>query len=727
MNQKKATPKNEVAINTKPNNNTNKRFTVFNSHKATTAEKHISWNELLELLKNPSIGKKDNSKLIVPFISEGKTKEHSEKADHFAIVLDHDHDNRSMEEVISLYEPYGVAMCAYSTSSHLQTDERHPVPEKRWKVVTPLSSASSADQIQPISEGLAILFGSDAAQARKQQGFYAPNKLSEFAPYEYFEDCLNPLLDINDFEHPLIKDALTALESKRIEEAQTAPPKRLYNSSMDNSIFEKTAQAYSIESLLIEYGYKQRGKAWLAPSSESGKAGVYLFVDDNGKQRVFSHHGSRDPLSSLNHNGKSLDCFDVICALKYSGDTNEAIKHLVEELDSDGQKDRQKAFAQEKAQKETNKALGITFDDRQEPTEKTKFDFKAFSLNGKSKEMRLQMLDDKFVLGQMAIFGQATAYYAKPNSGKTLLTICLLIEAIKKGEIKADDVFYINADDNYKGLVTKLEIAEKYGFNMLAPSFNGFEASKFMDYLSQLILTDDAKGKVLILDTLKKFTNIMDKKVASDFGVYMRSFVSKGGTIIMLAHTNKHRDDEGKVVFSGTSDIVDDVDCAYTIDVSENGNQETKTIIFENIKSRGDVAKEAVYSYLCKASNYQELIDSVKGVSDEDAEEAKRQKVINDKLGANSDGIEAIIEAIETGFTLKTELIETAYKSSGISKKKIAKILKEHTGRIYLEGHRWKEIKGEKNTKQYEILFPISPSVFSPSVKSYKEARDGAE
>ena len=179
------------------------------------------------------------------------------------------------------------------------------------------------------------------------------------------------------------------------------------------------------------------------------------------------------------------------------------------------------------------------------------------------------------------VFGQATAYYAKPNSGKTLLTICLLIEAMKKGEIKADDVFYINADDNYKGLVTKLEIAEKYGFNMLAPSFNGFEASKFMDYLSQLILTDDAKGKVLILDTLKKFTNIMDKKVASDFGVYMRSFVSKGGTIIMLAHTNKHRDDEGKVVFSGTSDIVDDVDCAYTIDVSENGNQETKTIIFE--------------------------------------------------------------------------------------------------------------------------------------------------
>ena len=33
----------------------------------------------------------------------------------------------------------------------------------------------------------------------------------------------------------------------------------------------------------------------------------------------------------------------------------------------------------------------------------------------------------------------------------------------------------------------------------------------------------------------------------------------------MLAHTNKNRDSAGKVVFGGTSDIVDDVDCAFTL------------------------------------------------------------------------------------------------------------------------------------------------------------------
>ena len=57
----------------------------------------------------------------------------------------------------------------------------------------------------------------------------------------------------------------------------------------------------------------------------------------------------------------------------------------------------------------------------------------------------------------------------------------------------------------------------------------------------------------------------MDKKLSSKFGRMMREFVSKGGTIIMLAHTNKNRYSNGKVIFSGTSDIVDDVDVVLLV------------------------------------------------------------------------------------------------------------------------------------------------------------------
>ena len=107
-----------------------------------------------------------------------------------------------------------------------------------------------------------------------------------------------------------------------------------------------------------------------------------------------------------------------------------------------------------------------------------------FSLNGASKEMRLKMLDDKFILGRVAIYGQMTVIYAKPNAGKTLLTTWLLGEAIKRGDIKPHDIFYINADDTHKGLTEKTEIAERYGFLMIVPGYAGHEYGWCIDRVS---------------------------------------------------------------------------------------------------------------------------------------------------------------------------------------------------------------------------------------------------
>ena len=83
-----------------------------------------------------------------------------------------------------------------------------------------------------------------------------------------------------------------------------------------------------------------------------------------------------------------------------------------------------------------------------------------FILNGESEAMQAKMLKDKYILGHMAILGQFTVFYAKPNAGKTLLIIWMLIEAIKNGNIDAEDVYYVNADDHHKGITHKLSLAE---------------------------------------------------------------------------------------------------------------------------------------------------------------------------------------------------------------------------------------------------------------------------
>jgi hypothetical protein len=65
----------------------------------------------------------------------------------------------------------------------------------------------------------------------------------------------------------------------------------------------------------------------------------------------------------------------------------------------------------------------------------------------------------------------------------------------------------------------------------------------------------------------------------------------------MLAHVNKHRDADQKLQYSGTSDVVDDCDCAYMLDEIAVTTDGMKTVKFENIKSRGDVASTATYRY----------------------------------------------------------------------------------------------------------------------------------
>jgi len=42
----------------------------------------------------------------------------------------------------------------------------------------------------------------------------------------------------------------------------------------------------------------------------------------------------------------------------------------------------------------------------------------SFSLRGRSAEMKSKMLADRYVLDQIAILGQATTIYAKPNTAK---------------------------------------------------------------------------------------------------------------------------------------------------------------------------------------------------------------------------------------------------------------------------------------------------------------------
>lgn len=349
-------------------------------------------------------------------------------------------------------------------------------------------------------------------------------------------------------------------------------------------------------------------------------------------------------------------------------------------------------------------AVAFTELTRQKPLGPKIFTLEQFSLNGQSEEMKKQMLEDKYILGRIAIYGQHTVFYASPNVGKTLLILWMLIKAIKSGEINGADIFYINADDNHKGLTYKVALAERYGFQMLSPTYNGFESGRFFHYIQSMIDDDSAKGKIIVLDTLKKFTDVMRKDKSSEFGNMMRSFVLRGGSIISLAHTNKHKDLNGKSVYSGTSDITDDADCYYMLEQIQASDR-SKTVRFENRKSRGDVDKTATFTYTNKkVTNYQELLDSVQLISESEAEAIAQNIAINNRLTSNQEMVEAITSTIKGGITLKTDLIKHVANEVCVATKKVKTALDQHTGSNYSKGERWIFTIGAKGAHTYSLI-----------------------
>ena len=326
---------------------------------------------------------------------------------------------------------------------------------------------------------------------------------------------------------------------------------------------------------------------------------------------------------------------------------------------------------------------------------------KQYSLLGKLDEVRKYAVDPKPLLGSVSLKGQFTVFYANSNAGKTLLTLHMLRDAIIGGRIEAGNVIYANVDDSASGLLVKGEIAEEFGFHQLAIGYQGLTAEKFKQAIEDMTTSGEAKGTLIILDTLKKFTDVMSKSESSAFGQLIREFTTKGGSVVALAHTNKNRNSSGQLVQTGTADIPQDADCTYTLDTEIKGSEIVVT--FKNTKARGPVQRVTQYAYSRLESNYTMLLDSVRELSvDESSFDFKA--VVSESLDDRM--IRAFKEVIGNGFIGKTELINAARAASKCSKKHLENIYMRYLGSDPTK-HIWNFTVGERGTHKY-FLHPHS-------------------
>ena len=195
-----------------------------------------------------------------------------------------------------------------------------------------------------------------------------------------------------------------------------------------------------------------------------------------------------------------------------------------------------------------------------------------------------------FVLPQIALLGQSTVIFAAPNTGKTLLSLWLLLR-VKDPSYK---VIYLNADDGYEGATEKAKILNNTDICMLT---EGFDAKEFPLIIEDLVRDGEARNTVLLLDTVKKFTSVMNKTQAAEFTRIVRKFTQAGGTLIALAHTNKHVDGDGNRVMGGTSDLNDDFDCSYIAELDTPFDAPDRQVTLKAQKTRGPNKQKVSFSY----------------------------------------------------------------------------------------------------------------------------------
>ena len=338
--------------------------------------------------------------------------------------------------------------------------------------------------------------------------------------------------------------------------------------------------------------------------------------------------------------------------------------------------------------------------------------FRKYSLIGQAAKFEELAQAATSLLGEVCLRGEATVFYAKHNTGKTLLFLHMVSEAVEQKRIAAEDVYFINADDSSAGIAVKLGLLDEIGAHTLVPGQGGFKAEHLEQLLHDAVRNDTARGTLVVIDTLKKFVDLMHKRQASDFANVCRQFVAAGGSLLGLAHTNKRRSDDGKAVHAGTTDILDDFDAGYIIDeLPLTGNPGEKFVEFSRLKGRGGGVQSVAYAYAAEDHvSYAERLASVRLVDQADLDGIKRVE----EERSDADLVAIVAACISDGVNAKMALRNAVAERANISRRAATKIVERYTG-DELGQHHWSFARVAHGKMVYTLLRgTVSPDEETP-------------
>jgi len=170
---------------------------------------------------------------------------------------------------------------------------------------------------------------------------------------------------------------------------------------------------------------------------------------------------------------------------------------------------------------------------------------------------QVREIEDSKPLWHDTIFHQKShIWIAPPNGGKTTIATAAARELVNQGF----EVLYINLDAGAADLKYYQAAASRDGYSLVAPLLEGSSESDCVGLIEALTQADDLSGVVVFMDTLKKFADVISKHESKRLYQKIRAITVRGGTVIALGHTNKHKDSDGQLIYEGTGDLKSDFD-----------------------------------------------------------------------------------------------------------------------------------------------------------------------
>lgn len=279
------------------------------------------------------------------------------------------------------------------------------------------------------------------------------------------------------------------------------------------------------------------------------------------------------------------------------------------------------------------------------------------------------------------------AWIGQAGGGKTTIAKFAAGELAQAGF----RVFYFQEDAPAGDLPALHEHARAHGYKLLNSTLAGASPDDQISVLRDLAKSDaDLSNTVFVLDTLKKYADLMSKGGMRGFFTLMRALTQRGATVLLLGHTNKHRGVDGKLMFEGVGDVRNDVDELVYLDATEKDATGIVTVTMRPDKVRCAI-KEATFQIDTATLTVRPLATVVDVQAIKAAQEQRRE---------DQSLIDVIDSTLAAGGMNHTELVRRVRDETGLSRLRVERVIERYiSAEPGAPGALWSETRGLSNAR----------------------------